>query len=64
MVATEADEAVQLCRSLRFRGAYLYYAAAETGEKRIGATAIIKYVNDDGYCQTAVNRMVVDVLAA
>jgi hypothetical protein len=25
----EPNEAIQLCRSLRFRGAYLYYAAAE-----------------------------------
>jgi ribonuclease HI len=37
------DEAVQLCRSLRFRGAYLYYAAAETGGEQIGAAATIKY---------------------
>jgi hypothetical protein len=39
----EADEAVQLCRSLRFRGAYLYYAAAETRDEQFGAAAIIKY---------------------
>jgi ribonuclease HI len=39
----EADEAVQLCRSLRFRGAYLYYTAAETQDEQIGAAATIKY---------------------
>jgi ribonuclease HI len=39
----EPDEAVQLCRSLRFRGAYLYYAAAETQDEQIGAAATIKY---------------------
>ena len=37
------NEAVQLCRSLRFRGAYLYYAAAETQDERVGAAATIKY---------------------
>jgi hypothetical protein len=37
------EDAVQLCRSLRFRGAYLYYAAAETGGEQIGAAATIKY---------------------
>jgi len=36
------EEAVQLCRSLRFRGAYLYDAAAETRDELIGVTAIIK----------------------
>ena len=39
----EPNEAIQLCRSLRFRGAYLYYAAAETQDEHIGAAAIIKY---------------------
>ena len=39
----KADEAVQLCRSLRIRGAYLYYAAAETQDEQIGAAATIKY---------------------
>ncbi|KAL1581903.1 hypothetical protein WHR41_09480 [Cladosporium halotolerans] len=39
----EPDEAIQLCRSLRFRGAYLYYAAAEIQDEQIGAAAIIKY---------------------
>ncbi|GAB7336447.1 hypothetical protein MBLNU13_g09741t1 [Cladosporium sp. NU13] len=39
----EPDEAVQLCRSLRFRGAYLYYAAAETQDELRGAATIIKY---------------------
>ena len=34
---------MQLCRSLRFRGAYLYYAATETQEEQIGAAAVIKY---------------------
>ncbi len=34
---------MQLCRSLRFRGAYLYYAAAQTQDEQIGAAAIIKY---------------------
>lgn len=38
-----ADEAVQLCRSLRFRGAYLYYAATEMDGRRVSAAAIIKY---------------------
>jgi ribonuclease HI len=37
------DEAVQICRSLRFRGAYLYYAAAEIQDERVGAAATIKY---------------------
>jgi ribonuclease HI len=36
-------EAVQLCRSLRFRGAYLYYAAAEIQDERVAAAATIKY---------------------
>lgn len=36
-------EAVQLCRVLRFRGAYPYYAAAETQDEQIGAAAITKY---------------------
>ena len=39
----EPDEAVQLCRSLRFRGAYLYYAAAEVQDEQIGAATTIKY---------------------
>jgi ribonuclease HI len=39
----EPDGAVQLCRSLRFRGVYLYYAAAETENEQIGAAATIKY---------------------
>jgi ribonuclease HI len=39
----EPAEAVQLCRSLRFRGAYLYYAAAEMQDERVGAAATIKY---------------------
>lgn len=38
----EPKEVVQLCRSLRFLGAYLYYAAAEPRNDRIGAAAIIK----------------------
>jgi hypothetical protein len=37
------DEAVQLYRSLRFRGAYLYYAAAEIQDERVSAAATIKY---------------------
>jgi ribonuclease HI len=36
------DKAVQLCRSLRFRGAYLYYAAAATQDGQHGAAATIK----------------------
>jgi ribonuclease HI len=39
----EGEEAVLLCRSLRFRGAYIYYAAGAAGEKHVGAAAIIKY---------------------
>jgi len=39
----EPEDAVQLCRSLRFRGAYLYYVASETQDELIGATPIIKY---------------------
>jgi ribonuclease HI len=39
----EPAEAVQLCRSLRFRGAYLYYAAAATQDGQYDAAAIIKY---------------------
>jgi ribonuclease HI len=39
----EPAEAVQLCRSLRFRGTYLYHAAAEIQDKQVGAAAIIKY---------------------
>jgi ribonuclease HI len=34
---------VQLCRFLRFRVAYLYYAAAEMQDERVGAAATIKY---------------------
>jgi len=37
------DEAVQLCLSQRFCGAYLYYAAAEALHEQIGAAAMIKY---------------------
>lgn len=37
------EEAVQLCRSRRFRGVYLYYAAAEAEGEQIGAAATIKY---------------------
>lgn len=39
----EPAEAVQLCRSLRFRCASLYYAAAATQDGQCGAAAIIKY---------------------
>lgn len=39
----EPGEAVQQCCSLRFRGAYLYYAAAQTQDEQFGASAIIKY---------------------
>jgi hypothetical protein len=39
----EPDQAVQLCRSLRYRGAYVYYAAADTQDEQVGAAAIIKY---------------------
>ena len=37
MLYPEPVGAVQLCRSLRFRGAYLYYAAAEIQEEQVGA---------------------------
>lgn len=37
------EDAVQLCQSLRFRSADLYYAAAETREELISAATIIKY---------------------
>lgn len=43
VIYLDPGEAVQLCRSLRFRGAYLYYAAAETQNESTGAAAIIKY---------------------
>jgi hypothetical protein len=39
----EPNEAVQLCRSLRYRGAYVYYAAADTQDEQVGAAASIKY---------------------
>jgi ribonuclease HI len=39
----ERNEAVQLCRSLHFRGTYLYHAAAEIQDEQVGAAAIIKY---------------------
>ena len=38
-----SEEAVLLCRSLRFRGAYIYYAGTAVQGKRVGAAAIIKY---------------------
>jgi len=41
-------EAVQLRRSLRFRGAYLYYAAAEMQDERVGAAATVKYLITSG----------------
>jgi hypothetical protein len=44
----EPTETVQLCRSHRFRGAYLYYAAAEIQDERVGAAAIIKYRTTTG----------------
>lgn len=44
----EPAEAVQLCRSLRFRGAYLYYAAAATQDGQCGAAATIKYRMTNG----------------
>ena len=47
-VGDEPEDAVQLCRSLRFRGAYLYYAAAETQDELIGAAAIVKYRGTTG----------------
>lgn len=39
----EGEKAVLLCRSLRFRGAHIYYATGATGNKLIGVAAIIKY---------------------
>ena len=39
----EPKDAVQRCQSLRFRGAYLYYAAAETRDEQVAAADIIKY---------------------
>jgi hypothetical protein len=39
----EGEQAMLLCRSLRLRGAYIYYAAGATGNKRVGAAAVIKY---------------------
>jgi hypothetical protein len=39
----EPAEAVSLCRSLRFRGAYLYYATAAKQDGQYGAAAIVKY---------------------
>jgi hypothetical protein len=37
------DDAVQLYRSLRFRGAYLYHVFVETRGEQFGAAATIKY---------------------
>lgn len=48
---TDEDEAVLLCRSLRFRGAYIYYAAGVGQNKRVGAAAIIKYRMTTGVVQ-------------
>jgi hypothetical protein len=39
----EPAEAVQLYCTLRFRGVYLYYAAAEIQDERVGAAATIMY---------------------
>jgi hypothetical protein len=39
----EPDEAVQLCMSLRYCGAYLYYAVTETQDEQVGAASTIKY---------------------
>lgn len=44
----EPGEAVHLCRSLRFRGAHLYFAASETDRKRIGVAAAINYRMETG----------------
>jgi ribonuclease HI len=55
----EPNEAIQLCRSLRFRGAYLYYAAAETQDEQLGAAAIIKYRMTTG---TAKQQAIVEAL--
>lgn len=43
VIFMDPAEAVQLCRSLRFRGAYLYYAASERQDEQVVAAAIIKY---------------------
>lgn len=51
VMCLEPAEAVQLCRSLRFRGAYLYYAAAATQDGRCGAAVTIKYRMTTGMVQ-------------
>lgn len=40
---SKLDKAVQLCRSLRFRGACLHCATAETEGEQVGVAAIMKY---------------------
>jgi hypothetical protein len=58
------DEAVQLCRSLRFRGAVLCYTAVKIQDEQVDAAAIIKYrmltgtVKQQGIAETSTCSLV------
>jgi hypothetical protein len=55
MTYLEPAEAVQLCRSLRLRGPYLYYAAVEKQDEKIGADDH-QILGDGGYGQATSDR--------
>jgi hypothetical protein len=51
----EPAEAAQLCRSRRLRGPYLYYAAVEKHDEKIG-TNDHQILGDGGYGQATCDR--------